>query len=73
MSWNGLINRRYRINCYSNGKLLPINSNAFDSDNHYEDDIYTIQLAPNETANIVIESTELAGASATCKNWFRIQ
>ena len=52
---------------------MPINSNAFDSDNHYEDDIYTIQMAPNETANIVIESTELAGASATCENWFRIQ
>ena len=32
-----------------------------------------IQMAPNETANIVIESTELAGASATCENWFRIQ
>ena len=71
--YHAAINRRYRINCYSNGNLLPINSNAFDSDNHYEDDIYTIQMAPNETANIVIESTELAGASATCENWFRIQ
>lgn len=35
--------------------------------------LIVIQMAPNETANIVIESTELAGASATCENWFRIQ